>query len=254
MRSEDSGATPAANEAVDELFRDPPFGRSEFRFDASVARVFSDMLRRSIPGYAALLSILSVVARRHAVSGTTLYDLGCSLGAATLTMRHALTDRDVRIVAVDNSEAMLERFRSALEDDPASIPVEALLSDVRDLDFDRASLIVLNFTLQFLPVEDRGPFLRRCHAALIPGGALLLSEKIEEPGGGRWLADLHDEFREANGYTRLEIARKRAALERVLVTESEAAHVERLRGLGFEVTRVFSALNFVSLLAVRSGG
>lgn len=240
-----------ADDDRDELFRASPFGPSEFRFDESVARVFSDMLRRSIPGYASLLSLVATVARRYVREGTTVYDLGCSLGAVTLTIRHALAEREARIVAVDDSPAMIERCRTAVDLDPASAPVDVRLADVRALEFETTSLVVLNFTLQFLPLEDRGALLERCRDALVPGGALILSEKIAEPNGKRRLADLHDDFREANGYSRLEIAQKRAALERVLRPESEEAHVARLRALGFEVTRLFSALNFVSLLAVR---
>ncbi|MFB3079079.1 MAG: hypothetical protein ACE1Y4_13855, partial [Lysobacterales bacterium] len=55
-----------------------------FEFNDEVANVFPDMLRRSIPGYAATIQAIGMLASRYVQPGSRCYDLGCSLGAATL--------------------------------------------------------------------------------------------------------------------------------------------------------------------------
>jgi tRNA (cmo5U34)-methyltransferase len=66
------------------------------------------------------------------------------------------------------------------------------------------------------------------------------------------LSELHHAFKKANGYSELEIAQKRAALEKVLVTESLDVHRQRLHAAGFgQVQPWFQCLNFVSLLAIK---
>ena len=103
--------------ARDEIFRKPRELSEPFRFDGEVADVFDDMLRRSIPGYAALAALVGVAAHRYCHEGTRAFDLGCSLGTATLAIRHGVRNRDVHITAVDQSEAMVERCRAILARD-----------------------------------------------------------------------------------------------------------------------------------------
>ncbi len=235
----------------DRVFADPALPRGPFRFDARVAQVFPDMIERSVPGYAAVLRTIGLIAARHGRPGSVCYDLGCSLGAVSGALRAALPGRDCRIVAVDNSPAMLEAARRSLreEGDP---PIEFVLADVREAMLEGASVVVLNYTLQFVPPADRLVLLQRIRAGLRPGGALVLSEKITfaDPAVARTMTALHEAFKQANGYSALEISRKRAALERVLIPETLDAHRERLAAAGFGSSEVwFQCLNFASLLA-----
>lgn len=234
----------------DEIYRKPLEQIVDFRFDEQVARVFPDMLRRSVPGYGTLIALTGVIAAAYARPGTAVYDLGCSLGACTLSMRHRLATTDCRIIAVDNSPAMVARCRALVAGDDGQVPVEVVEADLGALNFQPASLVVLNLTLQFIPPAERTALLSRICAALVPGGALLLTEKVraeETP-----FAALHEDFKRANGYSELEISQKRAALENVLIAESEAQHRARLQESGFgEVHSWFRCLQFVSLLAIR---
>ena len=116
-----------------------------------------------------------------------------------------------------------------------------------------AALIILNFTLQFIPIEDRLPLLQRACSALRPGGALLLSEKVKlnDQRINDLCIDLHHEFKKSQGYTELEIARKRDALVGVLVPESIQTHRDRLSAAGFSASEVwYQAFNFCSLVAL----
>jgi tRNA (cmo5U34)-methyltransferase len=167
-------------------------------------------------------------------------------------MRERVTAEGVRIVATDKAPAMIERFRDSLSALPDGIPVEMVCGDIRDTGFDNSSVVVLNFTLQFVPPGQRTPLMRRIHDGLVPGGALILSEKIsfeDTPTQARQ-TDWHLDFKRLQGYSELEIARKRSALERVLEPEPESVHLERLQRAGFSrVTRWFQCFGFCSYLA-----
>ncbi len=74
----------------DQLFAAPIARLGDFSFDEQVADVFPDMIQRSVPGYSNILSAIGMMTERFAQPGSNLYDLGCSLGAATLMMRRHL--------------------------------------------------------------------------------------------------------------------------------------------------------------------
>lgn len=237
---------------------DKPSDDKPFRFNDAVAKVFPDMLRRSIPGYDATIEAIGSLAARYVLQDTNCYDLGCSLGAATIAMRQGIDTPGCRIVAVDTAPAMTKRCREILAEDdrqfaPAT-PVEVLRADIRDIEFKNASMIVLNYTLQFLPMIDRDALMRSIYDGLNDGGLLVLSEKVvdEIPEMEELLVDLHREHKRRNDYSALEVSRKRAALDNVLIPETVAAHRSRLAEAGFSHTAVWLRyFNFVSIIAIR---
>lgn len=237
---------------------DKPSDDKPFRFNDEVAKVFPDMLRRSIPGYDATIEAIGSLAARYVLQNTNCYDLGCSLGAATIAMRQGIDTPGCRIVAVDTAPAMTKRCREILAEDdrkfaPAT-PVEVLRADIRDIEFKNASMIVLNYTLQFLPMIDRDALMRSIYDGLNDGGLLVLSEKVvdEIPEMEELLVDLHREHKRRNDYSALEVSRKRAALDNVLIPETVAAHRSRLAEAGFSHTAVWLRyFNFVSIIAIR---
>lgn len=237
----------------DQVYAEHSNAGSDFRFDDAVARVFPDMIRRSVPGYTTIIPMIGVIAARYARPGTLCYDLGCSLGAATLAMRHSIPHEDCRIVALDNSEAMIERCSHYVALDDGRLPVELQCADIQQFGFEPASVAALNFTLQFIPVDERQPLLERLCQALTPGGALILSEKIAfaDEREQALQQELHHDFKRAHGYSELEISRKRSALEQVLIPETLEQHRQRLQEAGFScITLWYQCFNFVSLLAL----
>ena len=242
--------------AEDRIYSAPLHRVGDFEFDDAVADVFPDMIRRSVPGYSSMLSMIARVTERYARAGTQLYDLGCSLGAGTVLLRdHA--PEDCRVVAVDNSEAMIERLRSRLdaENHDNAVPrVDLHLADLRQVNIRNASIVILNLTLQFIPPDDRDDVICRVAAGLQPGGAVLLSEKIcfDDPDQQSLSTELHLDFKRAHGYSELEIAQKRTAIENRLIPETMQQHMDRLRGAGFRrIVPWFLCFNFASILAVK---
>ncbi|MFP8966921.1 carboxy-S-adenosyl-L-methionine synthase CmoA [Pokkaliibacter sp. CJK22405] len=237
----------------DRIYAQPLSEVSGFAFDESVARVFPDMIRRSVPGYTTIIPMIELIAARYGRDGSHLYDLGCSLGASTLAMRHGAGSRDCTIIGIDNSEAMLSQCRDYIDADSAAAPVELILGDIRQQPIEKASVVTLNFTLQFLPPEDRPELLKTICDGMLPGGALILSEKIcfDEPEQSVQEV-LHHDFKRANGYSDLEISQKRTSLENVLITESIDTHRKRLLEAGFNQALLwYQCFNFVSILALK---
>jgi tRNA (cmo5U34)-methyltransferase len=166
-------------------------------------------------------------------------------------MHQGIRAADCRIIAVDNSTAMIEKCRTVVAglDD-----VDVRLADVRDVVIENASMVVMNYTLQFLDLGARDDMLRRIADGMIEGGIFVLSEKVidENPHMEELLVDLHHEHKRRNHYSELEISRKRAALENVLIPETVAQHRDRLSNAGFSHSAVWLRyFNFVSIVAIR---
>ncbi|MCG6941073.1 MAG: carboxy-S-adenosyl-L-methionine synthase CmoA [Thiohalocapsa sp.] len=237
------------SETTDALFAgaEPP---TDFVFDAQVARVFADMLRRSVPGWPELLRTLGLVAARVQVPDRPIYDLGCSLGATSAALLARLPQ--ARIIAVDDAPAMLDGLRERLAEPVAAGRIKPVCADIREVPIADAGLVVLNLTLQFIPPEHRLELLRRLRCGLVRGGALILVEKVMWPDADTeaLMDGLHQDFKRAQGYSAMEIARKRAALEAVLVPDDIETHEQRLRRAGFlSYDRWFQCLNFVGWVA-----
>ena len=241
----------------DKLYEKSSLTVADFVFDEPVVRVFPDMIKRSVPGYGLALQMIGLIAGRYVQQDSCVYDLGCSLGAATQTMRQAVKASGVRFVAVDNSPDMMAQCQQLVSGDDGLPPVEFVLADICHTAIENASMTVLNFTLQFIEPAQRLGLLERIAAGTRHGGVLVLSEKIRfaEPGQQDIQTSLHHDFKRAQGYSTLEIAGKRSALERVLRPDTEAEHRERLQAAGWQQTvRCFQAFNFVSYLAFRNTG
>ncbi len=238
----------------DTLFASPLAKVDSFQFDNSVVDVFPDMIQRSVPGYSAIISAIGLLANRYAQDNSNCYDLGCSLGAATLSMRHKITADDCKIIAVDNSTAMLERCQKIIERDTATLTVDLLCSDIQDVSINNASVVVLNFTLQFIPLADRDAFIKKIYDGMLPGGLLILSEKLmfTDERQQALQTEMHHNFKRANGYSDMEVSQKRASLENVLIPETFEQHKSRLQKSGFDNTEVwFQYFNFASMIALK---
>ncbi|KAA3663313.1 MAG: carboxy-S-adenosyl-L-methionine synthase CmoA [Chloroflexi bacterium] len=239
----------------DNIYTTPKDEVAPFRFDENVVQVFPDMINRSVPGYELTLPLIGLIAARYAQPHSNIYDLGSSLGAVTLEMRHRITRPGCRIVAVDNSAAMIARCQEILDQDDGPIPVDLVESNIQDCPIERASVVILNFTLQFIAPADRKRLLQKIYANMLPGAALVLSEKVvfSDAAQNERFIKIHHDFKRANGYSDLEVSQKRTALENVLIPDTISEHQHRLQAAGFANADVwFQAFNFMSILSLKS--
>jgi tRNA (cmo5U34)-methyltransferase len=238
----------------DKLFAENRALTAGFRFDEQVVKVFPDMISRSVPGYELVVPMIGMLARRYARDDTILYDLGCSLGAVSLAMGLAVRAGGAKIVAVDNSKAMVERCRKVVAENRGAIPIDVRLQNIRETPIENASVVVLNFTLQFLELDERQALIDRIAAGMLDDGVLIVSEKIcfEDRGEQADQTAWHHDFKRTQGYSELEIAGKRNALEDVLRPETEASHLRRFQNAGFSRSlRWFQCFSFASYIAFK---
>lgn len=188
-----------------------------FQFDERVAAVFPDMIKRSVPGYNDIILQIKKLAGRFIQADSHAYDLGCSLGAASLAMSYGNQQRGVEIVGVDNSAAMLKQCQRNIDGFKTATPISLYQKDILSINFKPLSMLVLNYTLQFIQPQERTPLLKKIYAAMLPGACLLISEKIHfnDEKINQLMIELHHQFKRDNGYSELEISQKRSALEKV---------------------------------------
>ena len=225
---------------------------ADFQFDQEVVKVFDDMVRRSVPGYDSMIQMIGLIARMYGQDNTNYYDLGSSTGAITLSIALNNKSKNNQFLAIDNSEEMVEQCKKNLQNKIANLQV--VCDDINQVKIQNASIVVLNLTLQFIDVNLRSNLINKIYDSLEPGGILIISEKIhfDDSVTQNQITKLHMDFKKENGYSELEIANKRQAIENVLITETKEHHLNRFRECGFvETSCFFQCLNFVSFLSVK---
>lgn len=212
-----------------------------FEFNETVASVFDDMISRSVPLYREIILQQARLAAKFYQPGTEIYDLGCSTGNFASSLISEMKGREFSITAIDNSAPMIELFKKRISAFGGAGKVTPLLSDIMNINFRSSSVFVANLTVQFIEPDRRDELNRRIYDALLPGGILLLTEKTVNPDTD--LAALQQEFyyrlKEENGYSQIEITRKREALENVLIPETVETHIQRLNSAGFSAIEIW---------------
>jgi len=239
----------------DQIFAEIIQKPADFVFDDKVAAVFPDMLRRSIPGYPAIIDMIETLTARYAQNGSNLFDLGCSLGASSLSMLRGLKNsRDCRVIAIDNSMPMIQKCQQLDLSPSDGNSIDFLCEDILKTEIGNASVVVMNFTLQFISPDCRCALIKKIFDGMRSGGILILSEKVKFDDGqvNHLLIDVYHAFKKSNGYSDLEISQKRTALENVLIPETIKDHRDRLIRAGFKSADVwFQCFNFMSMLAIK---
>ncbi|WP_026052700.1 carboxy-S-adenosyl-L-methionine synthase CmoA [Gayadomonas joobiniege] len=238
----------------DNIYANPQHEVKDFVFDQQVVHVFSDMINRSVPGYQTIISTIGHLAAEFAQPNTRVYDLGCSLGAATLAMRRTIKTPNCEILAVDYSQPMVEKCRQNLSGYKSKIKTEVICDDILQTEIINASVVVLNFTLQFIAPEKRAQLIKKIYQGLKPGGILILSEKLRFENAliHDKIDELHLDFKRAHGYSELEISQKRSAIENVMRTDTLEQHFTRISAAGFNAyNQWYQCFNFTSIMAVK---
>lgn len=241
----------------DNIFQAKREKPTPFQFDNQVAGVFDNMIRRSVPGYELITDMTALFARKFFHAGLAIYDLGASIGSASMAIRAALDgETEGKIIAVDNSPAMVERCNVNLINSKGTLPFEVSCQNIQDFEMgkEQAGLVIMNYTLQFIQPQDRAMIIQKIYDSLAPGGVLLLSEKItfEELGDSQLFIDIYHDWKATRGYSPQEIVQKRDALENVLIPDTRATHTTRLAQAGFiHCEAWFQSFNFISFAAFK---
>jgi tRNA (cmo5U34)-methyltransferase len=238
----------------DEVFKEEIQQASDFKFGENVAKVFDDMVNRSVPFYGEIQRMMAELAANHAKEGSFVYDLGCSTGTTMIGM-DTMVDQSIRFIGIDDSQEMLDKCKSKLMEIGFSREYELQCADLgQGIKISNASVVVLCLTLQFVRPIYRERLLRDIYEGLNPGGVLILVEKIlaEDSAFNRDFIEYYYDYKRRNHYSEMEISQKREALENVLVPYKLSEDITLLRDRGFAHCEVFFKwYNFAGLVATK---
>lgn len=247
---------PMAESGRDTLFATTAARASDFEFNAQVAGVFDDMVKRSVPFYLELQYMVVELAKHFWVTGGRVYDLGCATATTLINLCRAIEDPTARFIGYDNSEAMLTKARDKVRQHGLEDRIELVPGDLLDpVPIDAASLVTMCWTLQFIRPPERLRLVQHIYRGLRPGGLLLVIDKVmaSHPITNRAFVELYYEFKRRNGYSDQEIARKREALENVLIPYRIDENLALFRDAGFPVVEpFFQWYNFAGFLCVKT--
>jgi tRNA (cmo5U34)-methyltransferase len=240
----------------DEIFSKPAKRIADFDFGKETAAVFDDMLGRSVPFYDEIQEMIGELASDFAAAGTAIYDLGCSTGTTFLKIAESVPrERNIRYVGIDSSPEMIETARKKLSSAEFDRPFELECADLNaGVNIADASVVLMVLTLQFIRPLYRQRVIRSIYEGLTENGALILVEKVlgENSTFNRLFIDHYYEMKRENGYSELEIAQKREALENVLIPYRLEENKELLREQGFRHVDVFFKwYNFCAIIATK---
>ncbi|TQR33733.1 carboxy-S-adenosyl-L-methionine synthase CmoA [Campylobacter sp. MIT 99-7217] len=232
----------------DEIFKQKL--KKQFEFDKSVASVFDDMIQRSVPFYQENLELCAKLIDKLMPLNARIFDLGCS--SANFLLFLATLRKDFKLFGVDNAAAMLEIARAKSEAFGARI--EFFESSLDEFCFFQSDVFVANYTLQFIRPPKRQALVDKIYQNLSKNGMFVMSEKIlyENALLAKEMIEIYAQFKQEQGYSKLEIATKREALENVLIPYSEQENISMLKNAGFKrVEIIFKWANFESFVAFK---
>ena len=241
----------------DQIFSGDDQRATDFEFNEEVAKVFDDMLTRSVPFYIEQQNLIKLISKKFYVPDSTIIDLGCSTATTLINLARNI-DSARHLVGFDNSEPMLAKARANSELAGVSDRIEIRYADLNDeldkVDFSNCGIVTMCWTLQFIRPLKRDVLIKTIYDNMRDGGALIVTEKMltNDSHMNRFFIDFYYEFKRNNGYSDDEISHKREALENVLIPYRFDENVELFRRNGFRIVEIFFQwFNFAGFLCVK---
>ncbi|HZF28825.1 MAG TPA: carboxy-S-adenosyl-L-methionine synthase CmoA [Gammaproteobacteria bacterium] len=238
----------------DKVFQEPLDRIADFKFNETVAAVFDDMVSRSVPSYGDIQRMLVELGAYFATEGSNVYDLGCSTGTTLALLQQALPVRS-NLIGIDSSAEMLQKCRDKLDQVGLGDAIELRCADLdRGISIENASVVMLVLTLMFVRPLNRERLMAEIYRGMNDNGCLLIVEKVLGDGSlfNRLFIERYYAFKRRMGYSELEIAQKREALENVLIPYRLQENRDLLLKAGFrEVEVFFKWYNFAGFVAVK---
>ena len=225
--------------------------KSKFSFDESVASVFDDMLLRSVPYYKESQDAIIKILSARLGDCDKISDLGCSTGNILFEISQQIP-KNLKLIGIDNSKHMIKQAQkknSAFGGD-----VMFIEGDLLDVDFSDSDVILASYTLQFIRPLQREELVKKIYNSLKKDGIFIFSEKLisKDIRFDKEMIDIYHDFKRSKGYSNTEIAKKREALENVLIPYSEDENIAMMKNSGFKHCEViFRWFNFATFVALK---
>lgn len=243
------------NHQVDKVFSEEIKNPADFKFGATVANAFDDMVERSVPFYNEIQRMIIELAAEHAIPHTQVVDLGCSTGTTMIGL-NPYVEKNIKFIGIDDSAEMLKKCDAKLKEAKFEREYELVEADLHEeLHIENASVVIFCLTLQFVRPIYREKLLKKIYDGLVPGGVLIISEKIlaEDSLFNRNFIKYYYDYKRRNQYSEMEISQKREALENVLIPYKLSENFKILKEAGFQhVETFFKWYNFSGFIAVKN--
>jgi len=224
--------------------------QKQFEFDQEVADVFDDMIDRSVPFYKENLNLSINIVKNYLKNNDKVLDLGSS--TATFLINLAKLNPTLTLTGIDNSSAMIQKAQKKAK--AFGVNINFIEDDFLNANFSKNKLIIANYTIQFIRPIKRETLIKKIYNSLEKNGIFLMSEKLisEDKKLNKILIDEYYNYKKEKGYSEYEIAKKREALENVLIPYSELENREMLSNAGFKhIEIIFRWCNFATFIAFK---
>ncbi|GAX88168.1 tRNA (cmo5U34)-methyltransferase [Lebetimonas natsushimae] len=233
----------------DKVFTKPI--EKQFEFDEEVASVFDDMLSRSVPFYKENLNLQINILKNFLDENDKIVDLGSSTGTFLIELAKK-TDKKLDLIGIDNSPAMIKRAKNKAK--AFGVDIKFVEEDFLNYDFSDSKAVIANYTIQFIRPLKREKLIKKIYDSLMNEGIFFMSEKLitNHKKLNKIMIDEYYKFKKKMGYSEYEIARKREALENVLIPYTMEENMEMLKNAGFkEAEVIFRWNNFATFIAFK---
>lgn len=225
-----------------------------FQFNEDVSSCFQDMIYRSIPSYQHLQHIIIETIKFYSKPHRSYIDYGCSTGNSLLKLRYALKEPDSDFIGVDTSKTMLDIAKKRLDAQKTTGNIQLYCQSIlKPIPLNKGlqgALCVL--TLHFLKFQERLTFLKTIHKQLEKDGVFILVEKIKHPKHQDLFDKIHNTYRQTKGYQKIELLKKKEALQNILVPQDTKGLVKELKEAGFKsIENLWQHGPFIALIATK---
>jgi tRNA (cmo5U34)-methyltransferase len=135
---------------------------------------FDRHVREQLPWYDVATGLVAHVARAYVPEGGLVYDLGASTGNVGRALAPTLEARGARLVAIEREPEMKAAYEG---------PGEFIAADVLEYEYEPFDVAVAFLLFMFVPPARRERLLFRLTTLLREGGAIVIVDKDELPGG-----------------------------------------------------------------------
>ncbi len=227
----------------------------DFEFDRKVASVFDDMVSRSVPMYRESMDASISLADTFVSKNSRVYDIGCSTGTLLMNCCQQFEEKNVKFIGIDSSEHMLKQAKKKISKNRLTKKVTLIKQNIEDnLSIEDATIVFMNYTLQFLRPLNRQQVLERIFKGMKRNSAFIMIEKILGNNSlfNRVYIDLYFKYKTSVGYSDSEIKNKREALENVLIPYRLDENIQLLKNSGFSSVDVFFKwFNWCGIVAIK---
>lgn len=234
---------------IDKLFQKEI--NEKFNFNSEVASVFDNMIERSIPYYWDNINLITnLIALKE--NCNSICDIGCSTGNLLIHLKNLEIFKNTRLLGIDNSLDMLHIARKKAS--AYGVNIEFKKEDILHIDFN-FDCVIANYTLQFIRPINREYLVKKIFNTLNDNAIFILTEKlaINNPKLDKDLIEIYHKFKKDKGYSDTEIARKREALENILIPYTQDENLALLKKAGFSsIELIFRWANFATFIAIKN--